>query len=113
MLIASYDQWSDLKRQALEEDNPPVPCEECKGMGEIHSLCDCCGSELDEYCEVCEGEGEVYYLDSPNPRTGGELLSRKAYFQEVIDDLKKWCAYSKDDFLSLVGPFVDECRRGH
>ncbi|KMQ75265.1 hypothetical protein [Marinobacter subterrani] len=112
MLIASYEQWREAKKQVLEEENPAVPCEECDGFGHFYSVCPCCDSELDKDCEVCKGAGEVYYLDSPKPLTGGQLINRKAYFQEVIADLKKWSAYTKQDFLHVAGRFVDEFRRG-
>ena len=112
MLIGSYDQWRDHKRQVLEEENPEIDCEECNGRGEFYEVCNCCGGEKEEMCDVCNGTGSVRYLDSPKPQHCGSLLGRKAYFQEVIADLKKWCAYTGDDFLELVARFVGEFRRG-
>lgn len=113
MLIASYEQWREQKKQVLEEENPAVPCGECGGMGELHSVCDCCGTDLEEDCEVCGGAGEVHYLDSSKPRPGNDLVGRTVYFQEVIADLKKWSAYTKQDFLHLVGGFVNDFRNAH
>jgi hypothetical protein len=42
MLIASYEQWREAKKQVLEEENPEIDCEECGGTGEIHEVCPCC-----------------------------------------------------------------------
>lgn len=111
MLIASYEQWREQKRKALEEENPAVSCEECNGFGYTHSICECCGSELEEGCELCEGSGEVYYLDSTKPRPGNDLVGRTIYFQEVIADLKRWSAYTGQDFLAITGGFVNDFRK--
>lgn len=111
MLIGSYDQWREHKRHVLEEENPEIECEECNGRGQFYELCNCCGAEKEEMCVVCNGAGTIRYLESPQPRLGSAVFGPKAYFQEVIADLKKWCAYTGDDFLELAAPFVGEFRR--
>ncbi|PHS48672.1 MAG: hypothetical protein COB05_05380 [Marinobacter sp.] len=112
MLIAGYEQWKAEKRQMLEQENPEVDCEECGGLGETYERCHCCGSEKEQECEICDGRGSIRYLDSSKPRPGADLVGRRVYFQEVIADLKKWCAYTRQDFLSTAAPFVSSFRRG-
>lgn len=113
MLIASYEQWHEQKKRVLEEENPEIECEECNGMGELHFQCSCCGGAKDEECELCDGQGTIRYLDSPIPRPGNDLVGRQVYFKEVIADLKKWSAYTRQDFLQLAGRFVNEFRKQH
>ncbi len=112
MLIAGYEQWKEAKRQMLEQENPEIDCEECRGTGQIHEVCSCCGGEKEEECDVCDGRGTIRYLDSSKPTPGADLVGRRVYFQEVISDLKKWCAYTRQDFLALAAPFVSAYRRG-
>jgi hypothetical protein len=96
MLIASYDQWREAKKQVLEEENPEIDCE-----------------EKEDECDVCDGRGTIRYLDSAKPRPGNDLVGERIYFQEVIADLKTWCAYTKQDFLQVAGGFVSEFRKHH
>lgn len=113
MLIASYDQWREAKKQVLEEENPEIDCEECGGLGEIYERCHCCGGEKEEECDLCDGRGTIRYLDSSKPRPGNDLVGQRVYFQEVIADLKTWCTYTKQDFLQVAGGFVSEFRKQH
>ena len=113
MLIASYEQWREAKKQVLEEENPEIDCDECRGTGEIHEVCGCCGGEKEEECDACDGRGTIRYLDSAKPRPGNDLVAERIYFQEVIADLKTWCAYTKQDFLQVAGGFVSEFRKHH
>ena len=69
------------------------------------------GAEKEEECDLCDGRGTIRYLDSAKPRPGNDLVGRRVYFQEVIGDLKTWCAYTQEDFLAIAGRFVDEFRR--
>lgn len=113
MLIANYEQWAAEKKLALEAEDPLIECTECHGEGEIYKECRCCGHETERECEVCDGRGRFHFSESPKPRTGAELISRQVYFREVVTDLKKWCAYTREDFLKLAGRFVNEYREAH
>ncbi len=111
MLIASYEEWRETKKQILEEENPLIDCPECGGSGEMYSVCNCCGGEKEGECDVCGGDGHFKYLNSPKPRPGRDLVGQNIYFREVIADLKKWSAYTKQDFLQVAGRFVNDFRK--
>lgn len=112
MLIASYSEWLEAKHHFLEEENPVIECEECDGEGEIVKECGCCGHEKEQECVVCEGAGQYRYLDSPKPRPSSGHTAIAIYFEEVVADLKRWCAYTRQDFLEVGGHFVNEFRNG-
>ena len=112
MLIASYEDWYERTRLDLQEANPEVDCPCCDGNGHIEDTCDCCGSELgDDFCDACEGTGTIPFNNADHLLIRNTLLSRRAYFQEVIRDLKRYCAYTGADFLDAVTPFVKEQRK--
>lgn len=82
--------WKWVEPHQLE----PVEeeCHACSGTGE----CECCGRE----CLACDGTGSV--LEEPSER---ELEAR--YFNEVMDSLKRLCAFSsRHDFLQEAGDFI-------
>ena len=110
-MIQSYSDWKSQKIQDWTEDNPKIDCPKCEGEGEIFDTCPCCGHDSDEECGTCEGEGQVYFneLDSTDLSA---FFNRRTYQKEVIADLKKWCAYTREDFLGMVGPFIENQRSG-
>lgn len=81
-------EWQE--RQVFEEVE--VPCRECDGDG------DCiCGRE----CRACGGSG----IDDIRSVPEGEIEQR--YFNEVMDSLRRLCAFSsRHDFLIEAGDFI-------
>ena len=112
MLIASYEQWEAEQRQIVEQENPLLECRRCDGEGEIIEDCPCCGHEKEEECPTCEGAGQIRYEDAPIGLQR-EQIEPWMYFDQVIADLKKWCAYTREDFLKVAGGFVNEFRKQH
>lgn len=110
MYIATHAQWADEKKLMLEEENPVIECAHCSGDGVIYDRCHCCGNEQEEDCQICDGRGRIKYSESPKPRPGSDLIGRQVYFREVINDLKAWCGYTRQDFLAVAGSFVNQYR---
>jgi len=110
MLIASYEEWRELKMRDLAEDNPLINCPECDGEGEIFDFCECCGSDKDEECGECEGAGRVRFNDL-GYNAKQKAFTRRAYVKEVMADLKRWCALTRQDYLGVAGRFVSDMRQ--
>ncbi|WP_417315638.1 hypothetical protein [Cycloclasticus pugetii] len=111
MLIASFEDWKALKINDLSAENPLVDCPDCDGSGEVDDFCACCDRGDVVACGLCDESGKVRFLDVKDQYVS--QLAYGTYFKEVIGDLKKWAAYTREDFLELAGPFVDEFRRAH
>lgn len=111
MLIQSFEDWRAAKRRDWEEDDPEINCPKCDGEGEIYETCPCCGHDSDDFCETCQGSGRLQFnqLDSADKAA---MLTRGMYQKEVIADLKLWCAYTRQDFLVVVAPFIQSQRSG-
>jgi recombinational DNA repair protein RecR len=81
MLIASYDQWREAKKQVLEEENPEIDCEECGGLGEIYERCHCCGAEKEDATSVMVAEPSAIWIPQSLGRamiwSAKEFTSRK------------------------------------
>jgi hypothetical protein len=74
--------------------NPELKCTECAGTGE----CPCCERD----CLACHGSG--YQL-----KTLSDSEIHAMYFSEMIESLKKLCAYSsRHDFLAEAGDFIKQ-----
>src|SRR5690554_2187875 len=100
MLIASYGKWRADTLTALQAENPVLDCPFCTGWNVAFPG-----------CAECDFEGEFHAHDAPD-RAIEELISQKAYQQKVIADLKTWCAYTRQDFLAVVAPFIQSQRSG-
>lgn len=110
MLIASFDEWKSLKISDLSEDNPMVKCPDCGGAGEVEDFCECCGRGDEVACGLCDERGKVRFLEVKDEYA--RSLNRQVYFKEVVGDLKKWCAFTRDDFLDEVAGFIKKERGG-
>lgn len=113
MLIASYDEWQELKLRDLAEDNPLINCPGCDGEGEFSDFCECCGGAKEGECAECDGAGQVRFnqLSDAEKR---KAFTRRVYINEVMTDLRRWCALTREDFLGVAGRFVSEMRQqGH
>lgn len=96
MLIASYGKWRADTLTALQAENPVLDCPVCH-------------EHFWPGCSACDLEGEFRALDAPDSVIEG-LLSHATYQEQVISDLKTWCAYTRQDFLMVVGPFIQNSR---
>ncbi|WP_417618778.1 hypothetical protein [Oceanisphaera sp.] len=77
----------DIKEQEFE-------CSECDGTGE----CPCCERD----CKACDGTGSKL-------KTLSDSEIHAMYFDEVIESLKKLCAFSsRHDFLAEAGDFIKQ-----
>lgn len=104
MLISSFDEWKVLKISDLSEENPMIECPDCKGAGEVDDYCECCGRGDDVVCGLCDQNGKARFLEVKTEYAAS--LTYRAYFNEVACDLKKWCAFTRADFLNEVGRFI-------
>lgn len=96
MLIQSFEDWQDKSCSELMETNAKVDCPDCHGWG----------------CPECDFEGDIRARDLTEAGICTQLLTREVYFKEVIADLKKWCSYTRQDFLEVVAPFIQNQRSG-
>lgn len=96
MFIAGYEKWRADTILSLQAENPVLQCPFCH-------------DNFWPGCDECDFEGEFNALDAPEVVIES-LLSRFSYQSQVIADLKKWCAYTGQDFLMAVGPFVQGFR---
>ncbi|MDN6321032.1 MAG: hypothetical protein L0J77_14845 [Marinobacter sp.] len=96
MLIVGYQEWMDRVALDLQSENPVIECPICH-------------DHFWPGCDECDFEGEFNALDAPERVIEG-LLSKKTYQEQVIADLKTWCAYTRQDFLMVVGPFIQNSR---
>jgi hypothetical protein len=100
MLIASSGKWRADTLTALQAENPVLDCPFCTGLNVAFPG-----------CPDCDFEGEFHALDATD-RAIEVFVSQKAYQEQVISDLKTWCAYTRQDFLMAVGPFIQGFRAG-
>lgn len=109
MIIATYFEWRETKPAELLEKNPRVLCPDCHGEGEFDP-----DDEHPEFdiCERCDGDGRLHFTDL-HAYECGELINPRVYFKEVISDLKQWCTFTRQDFLSVAGHFVNDFRQGN
>jgi len=84
---------NEYKTAALEEiEEQEGECTECEGTG----ICPCCERE----CEECDGFGT-------KPKKLSDTEIHAMYFSEVMESLKKLCAFSsRHDFLTEAGDFI-------
>lgn len=81
-------EWKDRHQFEAVEDE----CEECEGEGD----CPSCGHT----CEACGGLGRINKEMSER-----EIEAR--YFHEVMESLKRLCAFSsRHDFLQEAGDVI-------
>jgi len=78
------------------DSNAEVECPDCKGWG----------------CPECDFDAYIQAKDLTEAEICNMILTKRAYFNEVIADLKKWCIYTRQDFLAVVGPFIQNQRSG-
>ncbi|UDL04017.1 hypothetical protein [Marinobacter sp. CA1] len=110
MIIATFEQWKTASIEHLEAANPEVECPTCEGDGVFYEDCHCCGQETEIDCALCDGAGVVLYSDASG--LCRDQFNRREYFRAVIRDLRKWCAFTRQDFLEVAGHFVSEFREG-
>jgi len=111
VIIQSYSDWKEQKLRDWAEDNPKIDCPRCKGDGEIFDSCPCCGQETADECETCDGDGKLHFNELDTMDASG-MFTARVYQREVISDLKQWCVYTREDFLGVVGPFIQNQRSG-
>ncbi|MFT7338154.1 MAG: hypothetical protein ACI92B_001483 [Marinobacter maritimus] len=109
MLISSFDEWKSLKVFDLKEGNPFVECPKCEG-GVAYEECNCCGHEKEWDCGTCDATGRVRFLEVEKDYTSN--LDYATYFNDVVGDLKRWCAFTRANFLNEVAEFVKRERGG-
>lgn len=105
--IASFAQWKAHTLADLEESNSMVKCPDCMGATVLD--CDCCGNE--SACGRCDESGMIDFSDM-HEHEKNLIFSKRDYFNEVIADLKAFCVWTRQDFLSVAGQFVNEYRAG-
>lgn len=110
MLISSFDEWKASKITDLSYDNPMVECPDCKGTGEVYDFCECCGRGDVVVCGLCDESGKARLLDVKTEYAAS--LTYRSYFNDVVGDLKRWCAFTRSDFLNEVSVFVRRERGG-
>lgn len=96
-MIQSYEDWQIKSCADLMDSNAEVECPACKGWG----------------CDECDFDGDIQARDLTEAEICNWILTKRVYFNEVIADLKKLCLYTREDFLGVVGPFIqNQCSGG-
>lgn len=90
--VMSLTEYKTAALEAIEEQEDE--CTECEGEG----ICPCCDRE----CKACDGFGT-------KPKKLSDTEIHAMYFSEVMESLKKLCAFSsRHDFLTEAGNFIKQ-----
>lgn len=104
MIVTSFDEWEKEQLaviRAMPEDDRDIDCPECDGFGyEFFG-----DSESEAVCDNCDGYGLIDIEDSEE-----HMPDKREYFNQVVADVKQFCAWCNRDFLGEIGPFVREFR---
>lgn len=99
-MFATYEQWKKTKKEAISQDQV-FACPTCEGEGVSYEECDCCGHEKEEACSRCEESGRLPWGDL-SPLEKDQHFSLEKYFEEILEDAKKYGAYTGRDPAEIL-----------